>query len=90
MNLTEGAWGEHGLAGLVILALFTTLGLIVKYGLTQMRGISETHSECIKGIQCEHRIERTEWRDEAFRDSSETRKVIQELSNFIRDANNRT
>lgn len=84
--LAEVNWGEFGLAGAVIGALFTLLALVLKYAADRVEKISDTHANVVREVHTAHREERSEWKTECSHQSAETRKVIQELTNVIRDS----
>ena len=80
-----GQWAEFGLAGLVILALFTVLGLLGKVFATKFENVAKDNREAFKDIQNQHLEERKEWRsDDAARQAASDR-VIAELTQAVRD-----
>ena len=80
------SWGEFGILGLVIGALFTALGVGAKYGADKVAAIVNDAGETIKGIQAGHATERTEWRESYEEFAQETRAVIRELTAAIAEA----
>ena len=67
-------WKEFGLAGLVILALFTALGVIVRWLISHIDKQAESHRE-----------ERGEWREANEKTSDKFELTVKELTTVIRE-----
>jgi len=83
INATK-SWAEHGLAGLVIFALFCVLVVLVKWLVNHIdKQQAEFRSE--RDMRCEaHSSEREEWRQQSKESTDKFEMAVRDLNESIR------
>ena len=80
---------EAGLAALVIAALFYSMWKIFEHHRKERESRVQEHREERSNMIKEHREERKEWRSWAEKSDRATNKLIADLTEAIRDLNNK-
>ena len=78
---SEALWAEHGLTGLVLLALFTLIGVFI-HTLTKK---DAKHTSFLETILADHREERSESTEATRHNAEKLSGAIEKLAEEIRD-----
>jgi len=79
-------WSDAGgILGLIILALFVVLGLLLWMHDRTSRANTKDINETLKGISKDHSSERTEWRATIEKSNKETRDSHEKMGEAIKE-----
>lgn len=81
----QQGWGEYGLAGMVIGALFVTLYVLGRFALDKFDKIAERHDATVSQMDVNHREERREWQQESIRRETAMQAMVADVTSVIRD-----
>ena len=73
------SWGEFGLLGLTLGALFFLFGYLLKSGIQSFSEASKRHHEHMRDVHAEHATERKEWQESLKEVAKDITAAIREM-----------